>query len=74
MEYVILVVSVGGSARSRIRMIELPEGLKKNNTTVRVTFAAAADGSLNLSAEILDSFGNKIDSGELHVNKESDLL
>ena len=31
--------------------IELPEGLKKNNTTVRVTFAAEADGSLNLSAE-----------------------
>lgn len=54
--------------------IELPEGLKKNNTTVRVTFAAEADGSLNLSAEILDGNGNKIDSGKLHVDKESDLL
>ena len=54
--------------------IDLPEGLKKDNTTVRVTFDVKKDGSLNLSAEILDNNGNKIDSGELHVDKESDLL
>ena len=54
--------------------INLPEGLQRDNTTVRVTFAVEKDGSLDLSAEILDNNGNKIDSGELHVDKESDLL
>lgn len=54
--------------------IDLPEGLQKDNTIVRVTFDVKKDGSLNLSAEILDNDGNKIGSGELSVDKESDLL
>lgn len=54
--------------------VDLPDGLEKDNTTVRVTFEANKDGSLNLSAEILDSTGKKIYSGELHVDKENDLL
>ena len=54
--------------------IDLPPGLKKNDTIVRVTFKANVDGSLDLSANIFDKDGNKIQDGSLTVKKESDLM
>lgn len=56
--------------------VSLPEGLKKSDTVVKITFNANVDGSLDLSAEIFDKNGKKIDvaGGALHVDKESDLI
>ena len=51
----------------------LPEGLKKDEVVVEVTFTAEADGSLDISAEVKDTQGNSIQAGEMSIAKESDL-
>ncbi len=52
----------------------LPDGLKKNDTIVEVTFDAQVDGSLNVTAEIIDCKTNlAIKDGNIQVNKESNL-
>lgn len=54
--------------------IELPAGLKKANTIVKVTFAVQKDSSLEFIAEVLTGDGKTISAEKINVNKVSDLF
>lgn len=54
--------------------IDLPKGLKAANTKVQVGFYMKADGSLDINADVLDGMGNIVASGEVHREKQSDLI
>ena len=54
--------------------VELPEGLKKANTTVKVTFAVQKDSSLELAAEVFTDDGQTVSAEKIKVNKVSDLF
>ncbi len=54
--------------------VELPPGLKKSDTVIKITFAVQKDSSLELSAEVLRNDGSKISEEKLKVNKVSDLF
>lgn len=54
-------------------VIDLPEGLKKDNTRVEVTFGAQEDGSLDIAVEVTGENQTKIADEQMRVSKESDL-
>lgn len=52
----------------------LPAGLDKDDTIVRVTFRVNADGGIDFKAAVLNGSGEEIGGGALTVKKESDLI
>lgn len=53
--------------------INLPPGLKKEETVVNVKFLANRDGSLDIRANVTDRNGRMLKDGQLTVNRESDV-
>lgn len=53
--------------------VDLPPGLLKDETVVRVSFRIASDGSMELGAVVKDLAGNVAGSGNLDITKDSDL-
>lgn len=63
-----------GISQIDVLMIEnLPEGLKANECQVEVEFTAQKDGSLDMSATLVDMSGAPISSGQLSYRKQTDL-
>ena len=54
--------------------IELPSGLKKSDTVIKVTFTAQKDLSLEISAKVLKNDGQTVSEDKIKVNKVSDLF
>jgi len=54
--------------------IELPAGLKKSDTVIKVTFTAQKDLSLEISAKVLNNDGQTVSEDKIKVNKVSDLF
>lgn len=54
--------------------IELPAGLRKSDTVIKVTFAVQKDSSLELSAKVLRNDGQTVSEDKITVNKLSDLI
>ncbi|MBR2773361.1 MAG: Hsp70 family protein [Selenomonadaceae bacterium] len=54
--------------------VELPAGLRKADTVVKVTFAVQKDSSLELSAKVLHGDGQTVSDDKITVNKTSDLF
>ena len=52
---------------------DLPQGLKKDDTLVNVTFKLARDGILTISAVLTDRSGQVIRQGSMNYQKQSDL-
>lgn len=57
-----------------VLQIDLPAGLKKADTTVKIIFSVSSDLSLDLAAKILLRDGNVLGEGALKVQKASDLF
>ena len=54
--------------------IELPGGLKKADTVIKVTFAMQKDSSLEISAKVLNNAGQTVSEDKIKVNRVSDLF
>ena len=54
--------------------VELPLGLSKADTVVKVTFVVQKDSSLELSAKVLHGDGQTVSEDKIKVNKASDLF
>lgn len=54
--------------------IELPPGLRKADTVVKITFAVQKDSSLELSAKVLRNDGQTVSEEKIKVNRASDLF
>ena len=54
--------------------IDLPQGLKKDSTIVRIKFKVNKDSSLEFSAKVLSNDGKIIGEDKIKVSKDSDLF
>lgn len=54
--------------------IDLPQGLKKNSTVVRIKFKVNKDSSLEFSAQVLSNDGQIIGGDKIKIKKDSDLF
>ena len=61
-----------GMEQVDVLTVELPPGLKKNDTEIEVTFTMQKDGTLEIKAVTKDRDGKVINDGKLKIKNESD--
>ena len=57
-----------------ILTIDLPQGLKKSDTIVRVQFNVDKDASLELSAKVIGGDGQTVSEETMKISRDSDLI